>query len=220
MPAVSGKENFKTPGKSPGLGLGRMSLRTPGKSPALNLGRLKLGVSPSPIKKTKGRTPCKSPAGSRLQRRVTREGASGIDKQHVSYQLMHGAFDQKVYDNYRRKAMDDRKRRGPGKSQEMNTLYRFWSYFLRDHSQGQEYKHLYSDFKNLAMEDAKNSYFYGLQTIFRFYSYGLEKNFEMAKWQDFQELILSDITFGNWYGLEKLWAYLKFREASAPFVSI
>jgi len=39
---------------------------------------------------------------------------------------------------------------------------------------------------------------YGLQTIFRFYSYGLEKNFEMAKWQDFQELILSDITFGNW----------------------
>jgi len=116
--------------------------------------------------------------------------------------------------------MDDRKRRGPGKSQEMNTLYRFWSYFLRDHSQGQEYKHLYSDFKNLAMEDAKNSYFYGLQTIFRFYSYGLEKNFEMAKWQDFQELILSDITFGNWYGLEKLWAYLKFREASAPFAPL
>jgi hypothetical protein len=38
----------------------------------------------------------------------------------------------------------------------------------------------------------------GIQTIFRFYSYGLEKNLEMAMWQDFQELILSDITFGNW----------------------
>ena len=41
---------------------------------------------------------------------------------------------------------------------------------------------------------------YGLQTIFRFYSYGLEKSFEMAKWQDFQDLVLSDISFGNWCG--------------------
>uniref|UniRef100_A0A7S0RQK2 Uncharacterized protein n=1 Tax=Pyramimonas obovata TaxID=1411642 RepID=A0A7S0RQK2_9CHLO len=213
-PARSNKENIKTPGKSPGLGLGRLTLKTPGKSPGF-----KLGVSASPIKKhAAGKIGAPSPApASRLQRRTNREGVSGqVDKQHVSYRLLHGAFDRGLYDKYRKKALEDRKKRGPGQSQEMNTLYRFWCYYLRDHSNGQ----MYADFKKLAMEDAKDSYFYGLQAIFRFYSYGLEKNFEMAKWQDFQELVLSDISFGKWYGLEKLWAYMKFRDASAPFAPL
>ena len=35
----------------------------------------------------------------------------------------------------------------------------------------------YNDFKKYADEDAAAEYMYGMECLFRFYSYGLEKNF-------------------------------------------
>ncbi len=49
---------------------------------------------------------------------------------HPSHALLEG-FEQIRYMRFRERALNERKLMGPGKSREMNTLYRFWSHFLR-----------------------------------------------------------------------------------------
>ena len=55
---------------------------------------------------------------------------------------------------------------------------------------------------------------YGLECLFRFYSYGLEKKFREDLFQDFQEETLRDHDSGCLYGLEKFWAFLKYYKVS------
>ena len=51
---------------------------------------------------------------------------------------------------------------------------------------------------------------YGIECLFRFYSYGLERTFRVDLFQEFEEETLKDYDEGQLYGLEKFWAFLKY----------
>ena len=124
--------------------------------------------------------------------------------QHPSYELLEeNGFTEIKYEKFHDRCIEERTEKGVGLSEEMNTLFRFWCYFLRDHFE----EVMYEDFKKYALDDSEQGYHYGIECLFRFFSYGLETHFDAKLYKEFEEYVLLDHKGGHLYGLEKFWAY-------------
>ncbi len=147
-----------------------------------------------------------------------RVGAGG-GSDHFSHLLMDG-FAEEQYVTFRARCLADRAAQGTGGSWEMNTLYRFWTYFLREHPHTLR-RGMMAEFRQLAWDDAENrthkQRYYGVECLFRCYAFALEARHVPYLWVWFIEDVVRDARLAHkMYGLAKFIATLQYMPEGRP----
>ena len=137
---------------------------------------------------------------------VSVSGEAGSHRfDHISHELLQpGKFVQAKYDKFHAIAIGERAASGIGLSAEMNSLYYFWCYYLRDNFNEEMYK----EFLSFAKADIQADSHYGIECYFRMCSYGLEKRWDEKVYKDFENEALEDYKRGSKYGLGKVKGFL------------
>ena len=130
----------------------------------------------------------------------------------VTHELLESGFDQKRYKIFHDAAIHQRLALGMGKAPEMNSLFYFWCYYLRDHFDA----NMFNEFHEIARQDAIARAHYGIECFFRFCSYGLEKRWDETVFGLFQTEALEDYKRGSLYGLEKVKGFLVHQKYDFP----
>lgn len=115
-------------------------------------------------------------------------------------------------------AVESREKKAYGANKEMDQLYRFWSFYLRDKNRFSS--EMYQQFKAFALEDAQFAQRFGLECLFRFYRFGLETNFGGDVFEDFQDLTLLDHTAGHSLGFNTFRQFFLYNHSKFPNLSI
>lgn len=136
----------------------------------------------------------------------------------VTHELLESGFDSKRYKIFHDAAIHQRMALGKGKAPEMNSLFYFWCYYLREHFDPM----MFTEFHELAQQDALANSHYGIECFFRFCSYGLEMRWDETVFGLFQTEALQDYKRGSLYGLEKVKGFLvhqKYDFSMEPFIN-
>jgi la-related protein 1 len=132
-----------------------------------------------------------------------RSGESALTEKNLRKQLIQSGHTESSYPEFHSKAIQSRQSslKTKKESTQMIHLFQFWADFLRDYW----VPSMYTEFIQVAVDDANLSRRTGLRSLFALYEQVLDVKFRTPLWNDFVRLAGEDYRNGHLGGIESVW---------------